>query len=91
MSVKVLIPTPLRGLTGGAGQVESDGSTILELIDKLEASYPGIKDRLCDDSGQLRRFINIYVEKEDVRFQKGLSTELKDGAEVSILPAIAGG
>lgn len=91
ISVKVIIPTPLRSLTGGESQVDAAGNTVLELIDNLEATYPGIKNRLCDDNGQLRRFINVYVDKEDVRFLKGLSTELRDSVEVSILPAIAGG
>lgn len=91
MSIKVIIPTPLRSLTGGTGEVEADGRTLSELIDDLERRYPGIKERLCEETGQVRRFINVYIDKEDVRFLNGLETEISDGTEVSILPAIAGG
>ncbi|MHB0977528.1 MAG: MoaD/ThiS family protein [Candidatus Aquicultorales bacterium] len=91
MSVKVLIPAALRSLTGGAGEVNADGKTLKEVIDDLENRFPGIRGRLCDGDGQVRRFINVFVDKEDVRFLDGLSTELADGAEISILPAIAGG
>jgi sulfur-carrier protein len=91
MGVKVRIPTPLRKLTGGAGEVEVDGNTIQSLIDALEKSYPGFKERLTDDTGTLRRFVNVYVNDEDIRFLQGAETGLKDGDEVSIVPAIAGG
>jgi sulfur-carrier protein len=91
MSVKVRIPTPLRKLTGGADEVSADGANIGELIDNLEAAHAGLKDRLCDEAGEIRRFVNIYVNDEDVRFLDGRSTALKDGDEVSIVPAIAGG
>ncbi len=89
--IKVRIPTPLRPLTQNRGEVESKGASVAELIDNLEASHPGIKNRLCDDTGELRRFVNIYVNEEDVRFLNGKATTLKDGDEVSIVPAIAGG
>ena len=89
--IKVRSPTPLRPLTKNQGEVESKGANIAEMIDHLEASHPGIKGRLCDDNGELRRFVNIYVNEEDVRFLQGKDTNLKDGDEVSIVPAIAGG
>ncbi len=91
MSAKVIVPTPLRNLTGGVGEVEADGSNLREVLDDLEKRYPGIKARICDENGQIRRFINIFVDREDVRFLDGLETRISDGAEVSILPAIAGG
>ncbi len=89
--IKVRIPTPLRALTKNQGEVEMKGTTVAEVIDNLEASHPGVKDRLCDEQGELRRFVNIYVNEEDIRFLKGKDTSLKDGDEVSIVPAIAGG
>lgn len=91
MSVKVLIPTPLQKLTHNQATVECNGSTISELLESLEQSCPGIKARLCDDQGELRRFVNFYVNSEDIRFLEGTNTPLKDGDEVSIIPAIAGG
>jgi molybdopterin synthase sulfur carrier subunit len=91
MSVTVRIPTPLRKLTGGADEVTVDGGNIGELIDNLEAAHAGLKERLCDESGEIRRFVNVYVNDEDVRFLDGRATALKDGDEVSIVPAIAGG
>ncbi len=90
-NVKVRIPTPLRKLTGGKAEVESSGKTIGDLIGALESAYPGIRERLCDEHGEIRRFVNIYVNDEDIRFRTGLGTELKPGDEVSIVPAIAGG
>jgi sulfur-carrier protein len=89
--IKVRIPTPLRPLTKGQGEVEIAAASIVDLIDSLNAAHPGIKSRLCDDSGELRRFVNIYVNEEDIRFLKGKDTSLKAGDEVSIVPAIAGG
>ena len=89
--IKVRIPTPLRPLTRGQGEVEAKASSVAEMIDNLNATHPGLKDRLCDDKGELRRFVNIYVNEEDIRFLKGKDTSLKDGDEVSIVPAIAGG
>lgn len=91
MSVKVLIPTPLQKLTNNQATVDCDGHSISELLDSLEASCPGIKARLCDDKGELRRFVNFYVNSEDIRFLDGTNTPLNDGDEVSIIPAIAGG
>jgi molybdopterin synthase sulfur carrier subunit len=89
--IKVRIPTPLRPLTKNQGEVEVNGTSIAEMIDNLNTSYSGLKDRLCDDKGELRRFVNVYVNEEDIRFLKGKDTILKDGDEVSIVPAIAGG
>jgi molybdopterin synthase sulfur carrier subunit len=91
MSVKVLIPTPLQKLTNDQATIECHGSTVAELLESLEKSCPGIKARLCDERGELRRFVNFYVNSEDIRFLDGANTSLKDGDEVSIIPAIAGG
>jgi molybdopterin converting factor small subunit len=90
MAVTVRIPTPLRTLTGGEEQVQADGSTVQQVIENLEKRHPGLRDRLLDDKG-VRRFVNIYVGDEDIRFLDGLATALKGGEEVSIVPAIAGG
>jgi len=91
MAVKVRVPAPLQSLTGGAAEVEVEGKTVREVIDSLEQKYAGIKARLCDENGEIRRFVNIFVNDQDIRFLQGLDTELKDNDEVSILPAIAGG
>jgi molybdopterin synthase sulfur carrier subunit len=91
MSVRVKIPTPLRGLTGDAETVTAEGATLGELVGALERSYPGMRERLCDETGSLRRFVNVYVNGEDVRFLAGLESALKSGDEVSIVPAVAGG
>jgi len=91
MSVSVRIPTPLRKLTGGADEVAIEGANVGEIIENLEAAHPGLKERLCDEAGEIRRFVNVYVNDEDVRFLEGRATALKDGDEVSIVPAIAGG
>lgn len=91
MSVTVRIPTPLRKLTGNQSEIEIDGDTVESLIGNMEASYPGIKDRICDESGKVRRFINIYINEEDIRFLDGTGTTVKTGDRVSIVPAIAGG
>jgi molybdopterin synthase sulfur carrier subunit len=91
MSINVRIPTPLRKLTGGADEVAIEAADIGELIDNLEAAHAGLKERLCDEAGEIRRFVNVYVNDEDVRFLDGRKTVLKDGDEVSIVPAIAGG
>jgi len=90
MEVTVRIPTPLRSLTGGEEQVKVSGSTVREVIDRLEQTYPGVRERLLDDKG-VRRFVNLYVGDEDIRFLDGLDTKLESGAEISIVPAIAGG
>lgn len=91
MAVKVLIPTPLQKLTRDQATLECSAGSINELLESLEQSCPGIKARLCDEQGQLRRFVNFYVNNEDIRFLDGADTALQDGDEVSIIPAIAGG
>jgi molybdopterin synthase sulfur carrier subunit len=91
MAVLVRIPTPLRSLTRGAAEVQADASNVHDLIDVLESQYPGLRDRLVENGGELRRFINIYINQEDIRFLQGAKTTLKQGDEVSIVPAIAGG
>ena len=91
MGVTVRIPTPLRRLTAGADQVELEVSDLSQMIDRLEANYPGVKERLLDDDGELRYFVNIYVNGEDIRFDQGLNTAIKSGDEISIVPAVAGG
>ena len=90
MSIEVRIPTILRTYTGGEKAVSGEGATLSELIENLEATHPGIKDRLIEGE-DLRRFVNVYVDDEDVRFTGGLETKLDDGAQVVILPAVAGG
>ncbi len=90
MAVTVRIPTPLRTLTGGEESVEATGANVGALIDNLESNHPGIKERLLDEKG-VRRFVNIYVGEEDIRFLDGLETQLQGNEEVSIVPAIAGG
>ncbi|HEY7955727.1 MAG: MoaD/ThiS family protein [Polyangia bacterium] len=87
----VRIPTPLRKLTQGAEEVSASGKNVGELIADLEKHYPGIKERICDEAGAVRRFVNIFVKDEDIRFLQNLDTPLKDSDEVSIVPAIAGG
>ncbi len=91
MTVKVKIPTQLRTLTDGAGEVEASSGVLADVIGDLEARHPGIRERLLDDSGELRRFVNVYLDNEDVRFLQGLSTEVEEGARLSIIPAVAGG
>jgi sulfur-carrier protein len=91
MSVTVLIPGPLRKLTNDSPTLECSGNNIAEVIDALDRSCPGIKARLCAENGELRRFVNFYVNSEDIRFLQGRDTQLRDGDEVSIVPAIAGG
>lgn len=91
MSVKVRIPTPLQKLTKNQAEVHCQAATVTQLIDQLEKEYPGLKDRLCEKDGKLRRFVNLYINDEDIRFLQGEKTTLKSGDEVSIIPAIAGG
>lgn len=91
MPVKVRIPTPLQKLTADQAEVDIVAKTVKELLDALDKKYPGIKGRLCDESGRVRRFVNIYLNEEDIRFLNQESTALKEGDEVSIVPAIAGG
>ena len=87
----IRIPMPLRKLTNDTDVVQMDAPTLAAAVDGLEQQYPGIKERICDEAGEIRRFVNIYVNGEDVRFLDGLGTQLADGAEVSIVPAVAGG
>ncbi len=91
MPVNVRIPTPLRKLTKDKDIVQASGVTIQEIIDGLEKEYPGLKERICDEQGELRRFVNVYLNDEDIRFAQGKSTPVKDGDEISVIPAIAGG
>ena len=91
MTVKVLIPTPLQKFTNNQATLECEGGNIEELLAALNRACPGIKARLCDDSGELRRFVNFYVNSEEIRFLQGKETTLSDGDEVSIVPAVAGG
>ena len=91
MSVSVRVPTILRPYTQGASEVSVEGSTLTEVLDSLDTSYPGIKSRVLDESGQLRRFVNVYVDNDDVRFAEGLQTTVAEGGQVSIIPAVAGG
>jgi molybdopterin synthase sulfur carrier subunit len=91
MAVKIRIPTPLRKLTNNEELVEVKATTIGDAINELQARYPGIKERLVDDAGAVRKFVNIYVNEEDIRFLQNQQTKIKEGDEVSIIPAIAGG
>lgn len=91
MPVKVRIPTPLQKLTKDQAEVAISAKNVRELLDNLEKQFPGIKGRLCDESGRVRRFVNIYLNEEDIRFLNQEATALKEGDEVSIIPAIAGG
>jgi len=91
MSHTIIIPTLLRTLTREADTVEVEAETVREIIEKLDNQYPGFRPRVCDEAGELRRFINIYINGEDIRFLNNLSTRIPDGSEVSIIPAISGG
>ncbi len=91
MAVVVRIPTQLRSLSNGASEVKVEGDTVGEVLTALDRAHPGFKDRLYDDAGQLRRFVNVFVSDEDVRFLKGLDTKVEQGSTVSIIPAVAGG
>lgn len=91
MSVTVRVPTTLRTLTAGAAEVAVDGSSVAEVLAALESTHPGFRDRLLDDGGQLRRFVNLYVSDADVRFLQGLDTPVPDGETLAIIPAVAGG
>jgi len=91
MSVTVRIPTQLRELTGGEGEVVVEAGTVREAIGGLEAAHPGIGERLLDESGQLRRFVNLFLQDEDVRFLEGLDTTVQSGQTLSVVPAVAGG
>jgi molybdopterin converting factor small subunit len=91
MGVKVKIPTQLRSLTDGSSEVEASGDTISAVIEDLERNHPGIKERILDESGSLRRFVNVYVGDEDVRFLQGIDSPVDEGGSISIIPAVAGG
>ena len=91
MSVSVRVPTILRTYTKGESEVSAEGATLSEVLDSLDTSYPGIKGRVVDEQGKLRRFVNVYVGNEDVRFAEGLGTSTPDGTQVSVIPAVAGG
>jgi sulfur-carrier protein len=91
MSLKVVIPTPLRKFTSGAEVVEIEAKTVKEALDILDAKFPGFRASVCDESGSLRRFINVYLDGEDVRFLENLATPVNDGSEIAIVPAISGG
>ena len=91
MSVSVRVPTILRTYTGGESEVTAEGGTLAEVLDSLDGSYPGIKGRIVDEQGALRRFVNVYVGNDDVRFLDGLQTSVATGAQVSVIPAVAGG
>ena len=91
MSVSVRIPTILRTYTGGESEVSAEGGTLSDVLDNLDASYPGIKGRVLDEAGELRRFVNVYVGNDDVRFLESLATPTPEGSQVSVIPAVAGG
>ena len=91
MTATVRIPTQLRTLTGGAGEVKVDGSTVGEVLKALDAAHPGFGERLFDENGKVRRFVNVFIADEDIRFLSGVDTEVTDGQTVSIVPAVAGG
>ncbi|MFZ4519049.1 MAG: ubiquitin-like small modifier protein 1 [Microthrixaceae bacterium] len=89
--VTIRIPTTLRTLTGGSSEVQVEGATVAEALDALEAAHPGFRERLFDDEGNLRRFVNVFVADDDVRYLDGVGTAVPDGGEISIIPAVAGG
>lgn len=91
MAIQVRIPTPLRKFTGGAESVTASGATVAAIVQDVDARHPGLKERICDEAGKVRRFVNLYVNGEDIRFLSSLETPVKDGDEISIVPAIAGG
>ena len=91
MAISVRVPTPLRRFTGGKGEVPAEGASLRAIIENLETRHPGLRERLLDDKGEIRRFVNIYLNGDDVRFLDQLNSKVKDGDEISIVPAIAGG
>jgi molybdopterin synthase sulfur carrier subunit len=91
MSVSVRIPTILRSYTNGESEVQADGGTLSEVLESLDASYPGIRGRILDDEGSIRRFVNVYVGNDDVRFLEALDTSTPEGTQISVIPAVAGG
>jgi molybdopterin synthase sulfur carrier subunit len=91
MAVLVRIPTPLQKFTKNQSEVQAEGASVREVLDDLDRSFPGLRERLCDDRGAIRKFVNLYLNDEDIRFMEGEKTSLKDGDELAIIPAIAGG
>ena len=91
MAVRVRVPTPLRKFTQGADEVNAQGNNVRTLVEDLEKNFPGIKERICDETGKIRRFVNVYVNGDDIRFLQNLDTALKEGDNISIVPAITGG
>lgn len=91
MSITVRVPTQLRNITAGKGELEAEGSTVGEVLKALDAEFPGLGERLFDESGRLRRFVNVFLDDEDVRFLQGLETPVPDGRTLSVVPAVAGG
>ncbi|MBI4523850.1 MAG: MoaD/ThiS family protein [Deltaproteobacteria bacterium] len=91
MTVRVRVPTPLRKFTNGVDEVSAQGNNVRGMVEDLEKKFPGIKERICDETGKVRRFVNVYVNGDDIRFLQNLETSLKDGDNISIVPAIAGG
>jgi sulfur-carrier protein len=91
MAVKVRVPTPLRKFTQGADEVSAQGNSVKAIVEDLEKNFPGMKERICDETGKIRRFVNVYVNGDDIRFLQNLETSLKEGDSISIIPAIAGG
>jgi len=91
MAVRVRVPTPLRKFTQGADEVNAQGNNVRTLVEDLEKNFPGIKERICDETGKIRRFVNVYVNGDDIRFLQNLDTALKEGDNISIVPAIPGG
>jgi sulfur-carrier protein len=91
MSVTVRIPTPLRKVTSGVSEVAVEAATVKQMIEDLERQYPGMRERICESDGQVRRFVNVFVGDEDIRFLQGIETPIPEGTQVSIIPAVAGG
>lgn len=91
MTMRVRVPTPLRKFTNGADEVDAQGNNVRTLVEDLERKFPGIKERICDETGKIRRFVNVYVNGDDIRFLQNMETSLKEGDNISIVPAIAGG
>jgi sulfur-carrier protein len=91
MALTVRVPTPLRKFTQGADEVTAQGNNVRAMVEDLDKNFPGIKERICDETGKIRRFVNVYVNGDDIRFLQNLDTALKEGDNISIVPAIAGG
>jgi len=91
MPIRVRVPTPLRKFTGGSDEIAAAGASVKDVIDDLERNHPGMRERLLDEKGEMRRFVNIYLNGDDIRFLEALNSKVKDGDDISIVPAIAGG